>query len=270
MKKNFTLIPFCIILTFNLIAQDIPVVLPDAITFDTTGQNYTWQIFDDETFGTFSIVTNPDPTGVNTSQNVGKIILYAGKKMEAGVLTETICPFIVDTSVFRYISMDVIKPDTFDFMVKLEQTFWRGNEQTRYVSADQKNKWTTLLYDFKDSQGDTIVKLTLFPDFRHGDRTDPTTVFFDNIIFYKNNPTALSKAMITEYRIYPNPVRNIINVVYPEMRHINIIDITGKQIRSVRIEGAECSIDLSDIKPGVYFLRISTEKAIRTAKFIKQ
>ncbi len=65
-----------------------------------------------------------------------------------------------------------------------------------------------------------------------------------------------------EFNIYPNPSNNIINI-NSEINNLNdwiyfITDIAGKQIISNKVEN---TIDVSNLKSGIYFIYFSNTKS---------
>ncbi|NVO03565.1 MAG: T9SS type A sorting domain-containing protein, partial [Bacteroidetes bacterium] len=76
--------------------------------------------------------------------------------------------------------------------------------------------------------------------------------------------------------IYPNPVNEIVNIdykVYDEKEtEIIIIDLMGRvlKIRKLKVENRIITIDVSDLKSGIYFLKIHTNKEILAKKIIKK
>jgi hypothetical protein len=68
MKRLFVL--FFVLFSVSMFAQP-------TVNFDTTGQNFTWVGFanNPDAPGDFTIVANPNPTGINTSANVAKHIV---------------------------------------------------------------------------------------------------------------------------------------------------------------------------------------------------
>jgi len=73
--------------------------------------------------------------------------------------------------------------------------------------------------------------------------------------------------------LFPNPATNVLNVVVPALSKnfdVEICDVTGKQVlvSKMEISGA---IDISMLRSGVYFVKITSEnKALTTKKFIKE
>jgi hypothetical protein len=69
--------------------------------------------------------------------------------------------------------------------------------------------------------------------------------------------------------VYPNPVRDMLNVQTPAAAQLSIVDITGKCMQEVSSAGFS-AIDLSGLSRGIYFLRITTADATKTEKIVRE
>lgn len=74
--------------------------------------------------------------------------------------------------------------------------------------------------------------------------------------------------------LYPNPVRDEINVVFNELnvKTIAVYNVIGKTMVVYRTTGNSAKMDLSKFPAGVYFLRMSDAKGevVATKRFTKQ
>ncbi|MEX2485324.1 MAG: S8 family serine peptidase [Brumimicrobium sp.] len=74
-------------------------------------------------------------------------------------------------------------------------------------------------------------------------------------------------------RLYPNPTGGNFNVSWEDqitVDQISITDSKGSLIRmNEHIQGSNIKIDISDLENGIYFVRITSEKAIINKKIIK-
>ncbi|MCF8370369.1 MAG: T9SS type A sorting domain-containing protein [Bacteroidales bacterium] len=76
---------------------------------------------------------------------------------------------------------------------------------------------------------------------------------------------SINQAAFTENRVYPNPAANSINVVMNKAKHLDVLDFSGKIVRSFEMKSASERIDISDLESGTYF--IQSEDG--TERFIK-
>ena len=66
--------------------------------------------------------------------------------------------------------------------------------------------------------------------------------------------------VIDEINIYPNPTNNILNITFPLQSspvNINLVDVTGRNIKSILSSKSNYQIDVSDLNIGIYFISIS-------------
>ena len=73
--------------------------------------------------------------------------------------------------------------------------------------------------------------------------------------------------------LYPNPAKDKINISLSNTLNIattNVYDVTGKLILSKNLNNAESQMDVSQLQTGIYFIKIETENASITKRFIKQ
>lgn len=107
--------------------------------------------------------------------------------------------------------------------------------------------------------------------------TDITSGYKKNITFFASKwPT--STANVTKNAedivLYPNPVRDEVNVVFNDLnvKNIAVYNVIGKTMVVYRTTGNSAKMDLSKFPAGVYFLRMSDAKGdiVATKRFTKQ
>ena len=72
--------------------------------------------------------------------------------------------------------------------------------------------------------------------------------------------------------IYPNPAGNtllIVNIAYNTTVDCTIVDINGRVLSTLKINGGKNAIDISNIPAGIYFIQILAGETIIIKKFIK-
>lgn len=55
--------------------------------------------------------------------------------------------------------------------------------------------------------------------------------------------------------VYPNPAESIISIVYPRLTKEKLIIINGQGKEVMKFENRVDKIDLSNLKPGIYYLQ---------------
>jgi uncharacterized protein YjdB len=112
---------------------------------------------------------------------------------------------------------------------------------------------------------DGTVEVTATANDASGE-TGTTTISISNQSLNVNDNGVLSHLLI-----YPNPVQNelFIELNELEITKISISNYSGELVKSITNNTTK-QIDVSDLKQGVYFLRVSTENGVSTNRFIKQ
>lgn len=83
--------------------------------------------------------------------------------------------------------------------------------------------------------------------------------------------TSVKPLDLANLRIYPNPVKEILNIDYKEdISKLTVYDLSGRLIKTYNKNQSNNSIDVSELKSGTYLLNIETQsKNVSTVKFIK-
>lgn len=95
------------------------------------------------------------------------------------------------------------------------------------------------------------------------------------VMWQKNSPFVGVEEMNAKpmFSLYPNPAKDMINIATDKIDNsiISIIDITGKEVKSIAFNTSNISLNISDLDAGVYFYSVrnrATGKITQTNKFI--
>lgn len=95
------------------------------------------------------------------------------------------------------------------------------------------------------------------------------------VMWQKNSPFVGVEEMNAKpmFSLYPNPAKDMINIATDKIDNsiISIIDITGKEVKSIAFNTSNISLNISDLDAGVYFYSVrnrATGKVTQTNKFI--
>ena len=80
------------------------------------------------------------------------------------------------------------------------------------------------------------------------------------------DPTELSENNAHKISVFPNPTADIVNIEAEGLEQVDLFDETGKTIKSVSSIGNALQLDLTGLKPGVYFISARTRS---TSSFVK-
>ncbi|MBL7906382.1 MAG: T9SS type A sorting domain-containing protein [Bacteroidales bacterium] len=146
--------------------------------------------FDVGANGSVTVVANPDPTGINTSLTVGKMVRGADGQPWAGWYATIPTP--VDVTANKYVHIKVWKPRISPVVFKYEGG--GGNSGDVYSMNPQTlvNQWEELVFDMSVVSGE-YVKIVLIPDFESPlTLTEDITLYFDDL--YVNNDPSVGSA----------------------------------------------------------------------------
>jgi hypothetical protein len=88
-----------------------------------------------------------------------------------------------------------------------------------------------------------------------------------------NGVVGLEYNSIPDIRIYPNPAKNVLNIEFEEKdlyAEIIICNLQGKAMISKYIRQEKTTIDLGDLNPGVYIIRLKYQQNLQSGKLIVQ
>jgi len=95
--------------------------------------------------------------------------------------------------------------------------------------------------------------------------------------FYQNESITLSVNTFEEtsdtFRVSPNPTNRILNIKIPisvSSSNIEMYSIKGKKVLSKELNGATSNLDISNLNPGLYLIKIITENQNYITKIVKQ
>ena len=179
---------------------------------------------------------------------------------------------ITEMTNFR---MDVWSADFTFFGVKLvdfgpDGAFGGGDDTEHQIDFETpaQEQWVSLnmpLNDFAGLTGrENIAQLILV-----GQPTGATTVYVDNVYFYKDTGTSVDEfaSLRDRVRVFPNPVKSGAQVqLSGQAAQIDVFDLTGKRIASALNTAA---IQTEGLMPGTYMVSIRmADGMVQTEKLV--
>ena len=212
-------------------------VLGLPLDFESTSLNYDYINFGNA-FST--IVANPDPSGVNTSRVVTRLVKAPGAEVWAGSFIEL--PDPIDFSTGSKIRLQVWSPKSGAVVkLKLENKFDPNLSTELDVLTTKSNAWENLEYDFSaQNLSNPYHRVVVFFDF--GNPGDGSEYYFDNIRVLNEQvqevlglPLSFESSRL-EYNIvnFGNAFASV--VVNPDKSGINT---SGTVVRMEKTPGAE-------------------------------
>ncbi|MBK9254637.1 MAG: T9SS type A sorting domain-containing protein [Saprospiraceae bacterium] len=251
------------------------------INFETPEfTSLTWNYFPADDAGGFELVDNPDKSGINTSDKVGKAIEKAtGGEVWQGMFTDL--DSYIDISQTKKIKMKVWSPQIVPIVMKLERPLKPGapGSGDNPVTNTKINEWEELTWDFSTT---TIVddgqyaRITLIWDINSLPPSD-VIYYFDDV---KLDGTSCGEPSVstvdnklTSMFISPNPVNDLLRVHNTEkIARTEILNVFGQRLAVIQNNFSDNQyINVSAFSNGSYILvgYSAENRAISQARFIK-
>jgi hypothetical protein len=214
-------------------------ITPLPLTYNTTDQND--YIFD--------FTFDPGQTGVDSvrvKQEVEQDFLADAW----GELTSPLGTY----EVVRLLNTQITTDSTWAYSFGSEQLFDSGKDTTysySFFTNDPNVRYPVVEYDYDPNAQQIVGDITWL-------KALPTT--------------SLEEVNLSSFSVYPNPASNEV-VLFSEDINADylILDITGKKVLSGNTNAKETTVDISNLKQGVYLVKFfNNEKYIGTKKLIKK
>jgi len=239
-----------------------------------------WSFFPADDSGEFSIVDNPDPTGINTSAKVGRAVEKASSGQPwQGMYTDLPAPIQFGSD--KIVKMKVWSPQVATITMKIENSKRvppapASGDLT--VANTVANEWEELSWDFSTTpitDDGQYVRVTLIWDINNIPAED-VVYYFDDVQLTSGGCGTVSSN--DPYRpgvltISPNPVTE--NLKIEELGRISRLDISnmfGQRLSSLSV-GSDNStyVNVSALSQGTYILSGYSAKGelLALSRFVK-
>ncbi len=271
--------------TINFTVLIAPVNQMFNLTFEpgTAGSDPTrWNVFENGSNQPLQVVANPSVSGVNTSSKVAKLTTLAVGAPWAGCETQhgNIWEWELVSGYTTTIKIDVYKSVISNVGIKMVNST-SGTVFQLLQPNTVINAWQTLTYDISSSamSGDNhnVDQIVVFTDWQDPRATDNIS-YFDNIIWSglktkEAQPVlGVSNFETSEFAVYPNPSQNVWNINSSNqiVKLVQVFDVVGKQVISLKPNANEVTIDASTLPNGLYIAKVATETGSKSIKLIKK
>jgi hypothetical protein len=163
-----------------------PLVLP--LTFESPTLNYTFTNFDG---GGVTIIDNPNKSGLNTSNKVGKMIKSAGQPWGGSFINMGSSMNFTDNKIFK---MKVFSPRVgAKVLLKVENQATTSTNFEKEVVTTVANAWEELIFDYSaiDATKEYNRIVLIFELGTNGNGSANFTFLFDDISLVKSLGTEL-------------------------------------------------------------------------------
>lgn len=131
------------------------------------------------------------------------------------------------------------------------------------------SSWTTETANTTSFNLTNLVRDVEYEAFVVANCGDQTSDESNHVTFI---PTGINNYLQNSTTLYPNPTTGEFRIENTELRieDVEVYDVYGKLIKTVKVEDNSVDLDLSENASGVYFARISTEMGTVTKCIIKK
>lgn len=189
--------------------------------------------------------------------------------------------YSLDASIVAVLKIDdVISTDTNDMIAVFDENdVVRGVANVSFVTG--LNKYLVFITTLSNTNGD-VLKFKVYDASENQilDSTNTIINFSPNeVLGDADTPFEVKANMVlsvsdfekSNISVYPNPLeKNLFIKAKEDIKSIKIYTILGKEIINLKIDNAKIEIKTSDLKKGVYIIKIETiSNFIITQKIIK-
>ena len=100
------------------------------------------------------------------------------------------------------------------------------------------------------------------------DIVDDTTMYVDNIYFWKPPTAGLDDNLLNSVKMHPNPAKGVVkfSTASSELLRVSVYDLLGKQV--IPIQTVKSELSISSLYPGVYFVKMDQGTKSVTKKLL--
>lgn len=165
-----------------------------------------------------------------------------------------------DTKItYAYNSLDNVI--TIEEFISIDNgTTWNENKKRTYTYDTDEKLRVVAYYEVSPIKSATAVQYDL--------------VSKDFYFYEGDTPTFINDEIGTKLstNLYPNPVSNILNIHVKDATSFSykIFSLDGAAVRTGNAYGENATVDVSELKSGVYIMNIVSDKITETVKIIKK
>jgi len=153
-------------------------------------------------------------------------------------------------------------------------TYWQNGDTQQYTYDAWGNSLTGKYFHWYNGWQPYDGGLSVFADHQRDDYVNLIEVYryeavLDSILVFTE--PGLSQGEVT---LYPNPAHSRIYITSPgasgdQNGSLTLYDLRGQVVLSQKVDTESTGIDISPLKPGIYFVRVSNNRMTRVLKFVR-
>jgi hypothetical protein len=168
---------------------------------------------------------------------------------------------------FEKLHIDFYKTD--QAQIKLSIIHVGGGDITKLLSISNPgwNSFDISLSDFSGLNLSQVHQLKL-----EGAPTQGiTTVYFDNLYFYKGSILGVQDKTNASLRMYPNPAKNTLYIQAADnILNATVLTMYGQEVVSVNLDAKTANLNIDHLSKGTYLLRTTFDNKVSISKFVKE
>ena len=152
------------------------------------------------------------------------------------------------------------------------QTASVANEWTIYYKKANEDIWSmqtvnTHPYELQNLESSTTYNAQVTAHCTNGVWSESS-----NQISFTTSTVGVVNYELNQTEIYPNPTTGKFRIQNSELRieNVEVYDVYGKVVTTVKVDGNSAELDLSGNASGVYFTRIITDRGVVTKRIVKK
>jgi hypothetical protein len=154
--------------------------------------------------------------------------------------------------------------------VFLNQTMSGTDEQTLYFNLEaesSKNNVNTTIAKDSDGHYQDIALSFRSTESDFGGKSKGGLYEIKSINFYSQPLSVEDLNLLDNIKIYPNPAQDYLFIDNANIDdNVNVFNVVGKRVMSFKIETENQAVDITDLKSGIYFLRLNNGQATKLLK----
>ena len=161
-------------------------------------------------------------------------------------------------------------------------TFADGDFVTLMVTEDNGSNWTELYrWDVNNSPSATgdempeidlssYTSMTKFAFYANSDTSNIDNDFFIDDFQITTTSLGIDEAIKSQFTYFPNPVNDVLTIkAQKAVEDITVFNMLGQVVKQQTPNTMDCTVDLSAMQSGAYFVKVSIGNNVETVRILK-
>ena len=162
-------------------------------------------------------------------------------------------------------------------------TFGDGDFVTLMVTEDNGSNWTELYrWDVNNSPSATgdempeidlssYTSMTKFAFHAKSDTSNIDNDFFIDDFQITTTSLGIDEAIKSQFTYFPNPVNDVLTIkAQKAVEDITVFNMLGQVVKQQTSNTMDCTVDLSAMQSGAYFVKVSIGNNVETVRILKK